>query len=485
MTFVINSPESIGSSYPTTTGRLKQVITESEGPHKKIALLGDSTLDNGYWVEKETAYSSKTYNVTHQTAVGLANKAQAGSYEIANFAVDGATTTDLLNSCFLDKVLPSDEDHPNEPVDQLKSAMKWQPDTVVLSVGGNNYREALASTLRQHLNFPQLLLRITPEDAKLHIYDAFQNVKRKLLREYKLIIDKLVVDNINLNRIVLLSQYYPAVTELTPYFIYTGFSHLARADGEGKPAFTAVEETMNELYREVLSYASTKNKEIVFVDMTSSLNPLGGNHSLQIEPNEQGSKIMGQLIAHAIDYQFAALEEKAIKQPSVVALRMNADETTINSMKLDARAINSYGVKKLSEYIDEDRYRHLRLLFSPTTSLETRYESAYQTLMGRTFDVDYSGMFAFGLLDLSLVTVAASLIWQVAADEDLHMPFRIIAGTMAAPILLAKFVVGLALMIVLALPIYGYHKAFSSLPESEDRKMQLEEDAKNQNSSLI
>ncbi len=252
MAKVKNCQNSIGTNYPTTTGRLKQICTEIEGPISKIALLGDSTLDNGFWIQKKSTYSLKTHNVTHQTAIALASQAQSGSFEVANFAVDGATTSDLLNPCNLSKVLPCDEDHPRRPVNQLKAAREWQPDMVVLSVGGNNYREALATTLGRELNYPQLLLRITPQKAKPIISEAFLRVKEKLLKEYKQIIDRLVTENQDLKRIVLLSQYYPAITELTPYFIYTGFSHLARAEGEGKGAFTAVEETMNELYREVL-----------------------------------------------------------------------------------------------------------------------------------------------------------------------------------------------------------------------------------------
>ncbi|MBA3534999.1 MAG: SGNH/GDSL hydrolase family protein [Tatlockia sp.] len=484
MPIVKNSSESIGDHYPTTTGRLKQIRTQLKGLHKKVALLGDSTIDNGYWIQKDTPYPNKTHNVTHQTAMALASLTNTGSYDLANFAVDGATTSDLLNYCYLNKVLNSDNDHPAELVDQLQAVCHWQPDIAVLSVGGNNYREALASTLLKRMNYPQLLLRFTPAEAKPMIREAFTRVKAKLLNEYKQIIDKLVAENAELSRIVLLSQYYPAITELTPYFIYSGFSHVAHADGKGATSFVAVEETMNELYREVLSYAATKNKEIVFVDMTSSLNPLGGNHTFQIEPNEQGSKLMGKLIAHALDYQFIPSEEKA-HQSSIVAIVMNPDEASIHTIALDNETIKTYGVKKINQFISDSRYRHLGLLFSPSTNLTTRYESAYQAVVGRQFDSDFSGLFAFGLLDLSLITIAASYLWRVAVNDELHMALRVAAGVIAAPVLLARMIVGLALMLVLALPIYGYHKAFSSLPENEDALVQFEEAAEEENRSTL
>ena len=171
-------------------------------------------------------------------------------------------------------------------VHQLNAVKDWQPDIAVLSVGGNNYREALMGVLRTNLTYFQLLFRITPEQARPTIKEAFSEVKLRLLEEYKAIIDDLVTDNPGLNRIVLLSQYYPSITDFTPYFIYTGFSHLARSKGEGQAPFAVVEETMNELYRSVLQYAATKNKEVVFVDVTSSLNPLGGNHTSQISVHD-------------------------------------------------------------------------------------------------------------------------------------------------------------------------------------------------------
>ena len=79
--------------------------------------------------------------------------------------------------------------------------------------------------------------------------------------------------------------------------------------------------------------------------------------------------------------------------------------------------------------------------------------------MGKQFEVEYTGLFAFGLLDLSFVTIIASYLWRVAINDKMHIALRITAGMIAAPILLIKWVVGLAVMLALALPIYGYHAA--------------------------
>jgi hypothetical protein len=452
-----NYSQAIGDGYPNTTGRLKRVIGSEQAKSKKVALLGDSTLDNGYWVEAQNPYANKTHTVTHQTAVALAQKTDNNhSYEIGNFAVDGATTADLRDQCWLNKVLPTDQDHTSSKVHQLNAAKDWQPDIAVLSVGGNNYREALMGVLQENLTYFQLLFRITPEQARPIIKDAFNEVKLRLLEEYRAIIDDLVNDNAGLKRVVLLSQYYPSITDFTPYFIYTGFSHLARSEGKNQTPFAVVEETMNELYRGVLQYAATKNKELVFVDVTSSLNPLGGNHTHQIEPNEQGSKIMGKLIAEAVEYNFPMVDAVQDNKKPIALLRMNQYEV-IQTDILAEKDIKHFEVKRIESYIRENRYRHVGLLFSPSTSLIARYVHGYELIMGKQFDTEFTGLFAFGLLDLSVITIFASYLWRVSVNDNVHISLKAAAGVIAAPILLSKLVVGLAVMLALALPIYGYH----------------------------
>ncbi|CAM2958325.1 Uncharacterised protein [Legionella steigerwaltii] len=456
MGLVKNLSQSIGAGYPKNTGRLKQVLGNSETPPIKVAFTGDSTVDNGRWVDGSKSYGEKSNTVTHQTAEALAHT--PGSYFIGNFAVDGATTDDLLSYCSLGKVL-TDEDHiRSNSVHQLKAVTAWKPDVVVLSVGGNNYREALADTLMEEMNYPQLLLRITPEDAKPAIHLAFEQVKANILKDYKKIIDELIDKNPQLSRIVLLSQYYPSITQLTPYFIYTGFSHLARAEGKGRAPFAVVEETMNELYRDILAYAATQEKEIVFVDTTSSLNPLGGKHAFQIEPNEQGSGIMGRLIASAIEYQFPGTKSEHDEQ-FIPRIYLSADEKQIQAQVLNKKDIEAFRVKSIGQFISDNRYRHLRLLFSPSSSLTVRFESAYHAITGKQFDDEYTGLPAFGLLDLTLVPVMATYLWRVAVNENVHTSLRAIAGSVAAPILLSKTVLGLSLMLALSLPLLGYDKA--------------------------
>jgi len=85
--------------------------------------------------------------------------------------------------------------------------------------------------------------------------------------------------------------------------------------------------------------------------------------------------------------------------------------------------------------------------------------------MGKEFDSQYTGLFAFGLVDLSLVTVLASYLWRVAINDELHMALRVTAGVVAAPVLLSKYILGLSLMLALSLPVYGYHQIAKNFSE--------------------
>jgi len=479
---VLNIDSSDTSDYPVTTGRFKQTGPAASASTTKVAFEGDSTLDNGRWVDAGKPFAEKTHTVLHQTAATLAREDGERAYELGLFAVDGATTSDLdkarrLNIAFGNGY--DDGDHSDKTVNQMQAVKTWQPDVVVLSVGGNNYRVPLQHDLTELMSYPSLLARYTPAEIRAQLKQKFAAVKTTLAREYKQLITDTLAQNSNLKRLVLSSQYYPALTMQTRYFIYTGFSHIAKAQGLGRTAFETVEDTMNELYREVMQHAfeqtKAKDVELVFVDMTSSINPLGDNHSHQIEPNERGAKLMGRMLANAIAYPSEKLTDD-----TVTTLRLSANEIEVVPDKIADTEIQEYAVKPIKAFIAEHRYQHAGHLFSSSSSLATRYESAWHLIMGKQFDSDYAGSFAWGLLDISLVTILAAYLWRAAryeepkptqqqvqaggaagsAREQLSMTKgQVLAGMVSSPVLLAKYIVGLALMLALALPILGFHKA--------------------------
>lgn len=443
--------KSIGGHYPLATGRLKQVNDGLLAKESRVALIGDSTLDNGYWVQTNTPYQQKTATVTHQLAQALAQKEDdPHQYLIANFAVDGATTCDLDRACPLNKVLPTDQDHTCYSVNQLNSVATWQPDIAILSVGGNNYREALQGILTTLISTKDLLFRHTPAQVKSAIAATFDEVKQRLLNEYKQVIDSLIKSNPQLSKIVLVSQYYPALTQFSRYMIYTGFSHIARSQANQQHAFEAMQTTMNELYREVGSYAMTQGKQIIFADLTSSMSPLAGYHTMQIEPNQQGAALMANLIAKAVTTSNDG-NHYLIKQ----------QDNIISQQLLTNKRMAQYSVKPIKQFIKEDRYQHLPLFFAKTSSLGQRFESAYHLFVGKQFDAQYTGLFAFGLLDVSLITIIAKYLWRVALDEAQPTFLQYTAQAIALPILVCEQIIALSLLAVLALPIKAYDLAIA------------------------
>ena len=472
MARIIKSNHSTQAGYPRNTGRLQQVISSIDMQTTKVALMGDSTIDNGYWVDENKSYLDKTATVTHQTALALSKNNPDQNFDVANFAIDGATTTDIDRDCLMCKVLPEDQDHPLIDVHQMNAVQAWQPDVIALSVGGNNYREALQGTLRHQMSMKQLLFRQTPESAKEIIKESFTKVKEKLLQEYKALIDKILETNPNLNRLVLMSQYYPSLTQFTPYFIYTGFSHVANSEGLKQTAFECMTTTMNELYSELLTHVLEKDTDVVLVDVTSSLNPLEDNHTKQIEPNESGAKVMGELISAGVTYKPSSNQSgirvlKQVNRSGLIETSHYSNESAIQS---------DFSVKSISAFISDSRYSHVNHFFRPQSSLKTRFESAYHMLVGKQFDASYTGLFAFGLLDASLITVAADYLWRVALDTEQPQSIQLTAGIVSAPIILAKLVVGLSALLILGLPILGYDAICKATLSSNSAERDIETD---------
>jgi len=147
---------------------------------------------------------------------------------------------------------------------------------------------------------------------------------------------------------------------------------------------------------------------------------------------------------------------------------MSVDEQHIVPQVLESSQLAGFKVKKIDEFIKDNQYRHLGLLFSPTTNLQSRYEHAYHLIMGKDFDSEYSNLYAYGLLDMALLPIMASHLWRAASKDDSYTSTSIASRIVAAPILSVKIVLGAVLMLGLAGPIYGMHKAIgntSSDPE--------------------
>lgn len=144
--------EFIGGDYPVGTGRLLEVGDGVDDPHK-VGFLGDSTIENGYGVDADKNYCSKTHTVPFQVARALSKENSNTTFKLGNYVVDGFTTKDVLHTGPLNKVIPlnktTDLDYTSDYVTPITTLSRWNPNTVVLlCVGGNNYREALQNKLQ-------------------------------------------------------------------------------------------------------------------------------------------------------------------------------------------------------------------------------------------------------------------------------------------------------------------------------------------------
>lgn len=168
------------------------------------------------------------------------------------------------------------------------------------------------------------------------------------------------------------------------------------------------------------------------------MSPTDGNLIEQIEPNNKGSQKLGKLIAHAIEHQIPESEKNKI-----TVIRFNQEnecevKTISESQELEFKSIESF--------IQQDRYRHIELLFAKDTFICDRIYYAYEFLAGKQFDNEYSGLYAFGLLDLSFITIVASYLWRQALNEKNYDVIRFIAGVLSGPILILKHTVAFLLV---------------------------------------
>ncbi|WP_420421966.1 hypothetical protein [Simkania sp.] len=144
-----------------------------------IHLVGDSTLDNRIWVPKpEDAVEGKLRAL--------------GTHKVVNHAYDGFTTEDVLDGGYVGAVLQRIEGFSTYmsekgatlgdkafPLQSLEEKITEKPDDthyVVLSVGGNDFRERLSN--------PFALLKEIPkvQERYLEILDKIQAIKGDHIR---------------------------------------------------------------------------------------------------------------------------------------------------------------------------------------------------------------------------------------------------------------------------------------------------------------
>lgn len=240
----------------------------------RVALVGDSTLDNIVWVD------SPDQAVTPMLQRRL--EPQSPGATVYNLAADGFTSTDTLygGEAFISFAERRDAGDPfpgyegtlNAPFTPLThlEALSPPPTHVVLSIGGNDVREILGAMhqLPQriaafHDNYPQIAARCAASGA----------------------------------RMILMLQYRPdEATDEEHYGVYRAIEAATPGPGTRVQKLNAL---MEAIYPPVLALAAENGWDVLDLPNTFDIRDTE-LYRHQIEPSAKGSQLIAELIEHAV-----------------------------------------------------------------------------------------------------------------------------------------------------------------------------------------
>lgn len=316
--------------------------------------LGDSTLDTFWWGTNgngSNAEAAKRATVEGQLEAKLNSDGQS-TYIVDSHAYDGFTTSSVLNGDQVGRVLGITKrnwEQPKRfaylqnrgighgdslfvtPLEDLKTSIAKKPDAihyVVISVGGNDFRE--------RLNNPIAMLRGIPNVHKryLEIVDQVKALSGRDIRPILMLQYQLDVNNdayriyaifkiVGLAAIALqsLSFFTLATSALLlatkkiggpAALIFSGIGAIVLASSrrfipntmtvgilKGQHVgLTTLGGLLKVFYRPILERA--KQECFPILDLPNTLNPHKPLYTAQIEPNEEGAKLIAEGICHVI-----------------------------------------------------------------------------------------------------------------------------------------------------------------------------------------
>lgn len=271
--------------------------------HKKIVLLGDSTLDNSVWVD----------SLMDTVAGKLEQKFQEPD-QIIDLSCDGFTSRDVLEGAMRDKAVdsPLHRHIKYYPLTELKN--QTDPTHIILSVGGNDLRENLLT-----------LATMNPEERKTQLNLIISGIQKR----YLLILNELKTIQPDASPVIML-QYTPDSTQ-DVHGIYT-LMHLLRSESSmsyftmlkyyvwgknneaSQDTVAELHHLMKRVYAPILNYAKEHN--IPIIDMASSLNHRDTSfYRQQIEPSAKGSEVIANLISHVVNKHDFSKSSHIYSQP--------------------------------------------------------------------------------------------------------------------------------------------------------------------------
>lgn len=296
-------------------------VIPAQAPRKhKLTILGDSTIDNKVWVGPGLPgnFLATRLGIKREDSNSRIRRAQTGwfkpelsvvenltaklpDFEIKDYSNDGFTTKDVLNGAYRDKVFGEGRFamFPHEELHPIEAAEKdiQDSDYVLLSIGGNNFREFLQNALGIK----------DSEKRKAFIKENYDKVFTNLKNEYIEIVNRIRKINPNAT-LVLMTQYYPSFKQ-NKYNIYKFMSELGQVMGIGEnhsDPMDVIHEVVKKTYSEAFKEIGTKN--IVVADITSSLDPFNKkNHTWQIEPSGVGGEKIAEMLKKVMEGKYSGI----------------------------------------------------------------------------------------------------------------------------------------------------------------------------------
>lgn len=286
----------------------------ADSPQLNITLLGDSTIDNKIWVfpglagnvvMNKLGIKGASPHTRVRRSHGLFSPVTELSVvenlmdllpnaTINDFTNDGFTTHDVLHGNDKDKVFPTGyfREFPNERFEPLTAAAEAakKANYIILSVGGNNFRE-----------FLQGAFGIANKQRRLnYIRNQFPRLVEETKSEYVELLQKVLAMNENA-KLLLMTQYYPSFVQ-SDYRIYDFMAAVGEALHPDKKDLTpqdVIHDLVKQLYSGVLEAIRPYADRLVVADLTSSLNPNDErNHVKQIEPSGVGGKKIASMLTY-------------------------------------------------------------------------------------------------------------------------------------------------------------------------------------------
>lgn len=250
--------------FPVDSGRRAKVeLGDWATAEARVALLGDSTLDNVLWVGSEPCIPELL--------------AAAVPCAVRNLAADGFNSTDALQgsaqviSAGLRKdvgdPVPFGTDRVFRPLDRL-AELSPPPTHVVLSVGGNDVREILGNIGR----LPAIMASFA--------------------ENYPALVEACLAVTPN---VILMWQYKPSLDQDGCYGVYRAIGKLP---GPGD-AVDKLNHLMEEIYQPMVALAREHKLPVVDLPRTFDIND-GELYRSQIEPSGKGGAVISALLRHVI-----------------------------------------------------------------------------------------------------------------------------------------------------------------------------------------